>query len=326
MSRGQIKLFSNRSGEQFAKKISKELDIPLSPLETMEFADGETKTSIRDTVRGCDVYLVQSCFDPTSERNVYQNFFELLQAGDALKRAGANKLTAVLPYLPFSRQDKSTGREPLTARLVADMVETTGFDNLICADLHARQIEGFYKHTTIDNLPSTPELLAFIKENYRHLLENLVVVSPDAGGARRAEVFARELRVRAAQSFKVRSNDKANYVEKIKVSGLITDKNVLIPDDIIDTAGTIEKLFVYLRKHKTREAILCTTHALLNGSALERIISTGADLITTDTIPRTPEFKAANPWYHEISLSRLFAEAIYRINKDQSISELYRGF
>ena len=159
MSRGMLKLFANRSGEHFAQKISRELNVPISKMETIDFADGESKVIIRDTVRGCDAYLVQNCFDPNSERSIVENFFEMLQTGDALRRAGASKVTAIMPHHPFLRQDKSSGREPLTARLVTDLISTAGFHNVISCELHAEQITGFYKRTKIDNICYISELM-----------------------------------------------------------------------------------------------------------------------------------------------------------------------
>jgi ribose-phosphate pyrophosphokinase len=329
MLRGKLKVFANRSGRQFAEKISNELNKPLSPLKTVDFADGETKIileSEKGSVRGCDTYVIQNCFDPTSNRNVYQNFFELLQTGDAIKRAGANKLTAVMPYHPFSRQDKSTGRESLTARLVADLIETAGFDNIICSDLHAPQIEGFYKNTVIDNFPATYILLEYIKNNFKKDIEKLVVIPPDTGGSKRAEKYASELKARPAQSFKVRSNGRANHIEKLKLAGKVTGYNVLVVDDMIDTAGSIEKLFESLRIKNINNSIICCTHSLLNGSALERIVTTNSDLVTTDSIPRTQEFQKQHKWYHEVSLAPLYAEAIRRLNNNESLSELYNNY
>ncbi len=325
MSRGCLKLFANRSGEQFAQKLSKELNIPISQLQTLDFADGESKIIIKESVRGCDVYLIQSCFDPTSERNIYQNFFELLQAGDAFKRAGANKITAVLPYNPFARQDKSSGREPLTARLAADLISASGFDNVITADLHAKQIIGFYKNTKIDNLPASHIIAANFRLQNPEINGNLVCIAPDAGGAKRSEYYARKLQCRAAQAFKMRSDVEANNVEKLKVAGLVEGYNVLVVDDMIDTAGSLTKLVDELRKKEANNIFVCCTHALLNGPAIERLNSMGIKIIATDTIPRTEEFKQENPWYTEISLAPLFAKAIYNINKDQSVSDLYEN-
>lgn len=323
MSRGKLKLFANLSGEQFAQKLSMELDYPISPLKTKEFADGELNISIGETVRGCDVYLVQSCFDPNTNRGVYRNFFELLQTGDALKRSGAHKLTAILPYHPFARQDKSAGREPLTARLVADLIHTAGFDNIITADLHAKQIVGFYKGTMIDNLPASTVLIDYFRTQYPKINGDLVVISPDTGGAKRAEFYARELHCRAAQAFKMRSRDTVNEIEKLKVAGLVEGHNILVVDDMVDTAGSIDELVSKLKEKECEKIVVCCTHALLNGKALNRIRTSKVEIIATDTISRTVEFMEENPWYKEVSLAPLFAKAISHINKDQSVSELY---
>ncbi|MCD4759562.1 ribose-phosphate pyrophosphokinase [archaeon] len=326
MSRGCLKLFANRSGEHFAEKLSKELKIPISQMKTLDFADGESKLILKESVRGCDAYVVQNCFDPSSERSIYKNFFELLQAGDALGRSGANKVTAVLPYHPFARQDKSTGREPLTARLAADLMHVAGFENVICSDLHAKQIVGFYKRTKIDNLPASNIILAHFKESNPTLNGNLVVMAPDAGGATRAEFYARKLQCRAAQAFKLRSNEEANFVEKLKVAGLVKGYNVLIVDDMIDTAGSVVKLVETLKEKEVNKIFVCCTHALLNRNAIENLSNLGVEVIATDSIPRTEEFKQKATWYKEVSLAPLFSKAIYNLNQDKSVSELYEDY
>jgi ribose-phosphate pyrophosphokinase len=253
---------------------------------------------------------------------VRENFFELLQAGDAFKMAGASKVTAIMPYHPFSRQDKSTGRECLTASMAARIIESSGFDNVICSDLHSAQMIGFYRGTKIDNLPSSEYLISKFKK-HDHKSERLVVMAPDAGGAKRAELYAKELGARPAQAFKIRSSDKANTIEELKVAGLVEGCNLLIVDDMIDTAGSLKKVVEKLRGKNVNEVYVCCAHALLNGSAIQIIKELGVDILTTDSIPRTKEFKAENPWYKEVSLAPLFAKAIHNINNDESVSGLY---
>lgn len=322
MSRGQLKLFSNRSGERFAKKVAKELRVDVSPMRTVDFADSETKICLDDSVRGCDVYVVQNCFDPTSKRSVRENFFEMLQAGDAFKMAGASKATAIMPYHPFSRQDKSTGRECLTASLAARLIEASGFDNVICSDLHSAQMIGFYRDAKIDNLPASDYLIAKFRELYGDL-ERLVVIAPDAGGAKRAELYAKKLHARPAQAFKIRSSDEANKVEELKVAGLVEDYNLLVVDDMIDTAGSLKKLVEKLKDKRVKHIYVCCTHPLLNGKATFILRELELEILTADTIPRTERFLRANPWYKEVSLAPLFARAVHNINNDQSVSELY---
>jgi ribose-phosphate pyrophosphokinase len=323
MSRGMLKLFANRSGEHFAQKLSRELNVPISDMATLDFADTESKVMIKDSVRGCDVYLVQNCFDPDSGRSVAENFFEMLQTGDALRRAGASKLTAVMPYHPYLRQDKSSGREPLTARLATDLIRTSGFHNVISTELHAEQIVGFYKATKIDNLPSSRFLISFYKQLHPDRNGNLVVMAPDAGGAKRAEFYARKLNARAAQAFKIRDNSAANVIEELKVAGLVRGYDVLIVDDMIDTGGSVAKLVEKLREKGVNNISVCCTHPLLNKDAGEKLKDLGVTVIGTDTITRTKEFKQENPWYKEVSLAPLFAKAIYNMNYDKSFSELY---
>ena len=334
MSRGQIKLYANRSGEQFANNLSEELSrlyhkkIPLSQIKTDYFADGEAKTKIvksngdnpDDTVTGRDVYLVQSCFDPTKERSVNDNFLEFLITVDALKRNGAHKITAVLPYHPFCRQDRYKEREPLTSRLVINLMETSGVDNVITCDMHSDQLGGFYDKARITNLKAKRIFFRELRENHSEFLENLTVISPDVGASKRGEDYAKEFHSRIAQAFKVRTEGSVNKIDRLTIKGDIEGNNILIPDDMVDTAGTLEKLFRYLEDKQTLDSIVCCTHALLNGQAIERIRKTGAALLTTDSIPRTEEFERQNPWYKQVSLAPSFAHIIYRLNHDQSLS------
>jgi len=334
MSRGEIRLYANRSGEQFAEKVSTELtklydkEILASPLKTMDFADGEVKTILmkrngddpNDTVTEKDAYLVQSCFDPTSRRSVYDNFFEFLQTVDALKRNGANKITAVLPYHPFCRQDRYKEREPLTARFAVNLMERAGVNNVLTCEMHSDQIGGFYDKARITNLKSKYLLFDHLEKSYPNLLENLAVISPDVGSAKRGQSYAKRFQSRIAQAFKVRPEDQPNAIEELSVKGEIESRNILIPDDMVDTAGTIKELFDYLKEKDTLESLVCCTHSLLNGLAIERLRETGAKLITTDTVPRTEAFKKENPWYEEVSIAPLFAKIIYRLNHNQSLS------
>jgi ribose-phosphate pyrophosphokinase len=334
MSRGQIKLYANRSGEQFAQRISKELSflygyqVPVSPLGTEDFADGEVKTRIKksngedpnDTVTGRDVYLVQSCFDPTSERSISDNFFEFLITIDALKRSGANKITAVLPFHPFCRQDRHKEREPLTARLAINLMERAGVNNVITCDMHSEQLGGFFDSARITNLKAKRLFFRYLREYHSDHLENLAVIPPDVGASKRGEDYAKEFKARVAQAFKVRPEDGVNKIEKISVKGDIEGRNILVPDDMVDTAGTIEELFNYLRDKGVMKSIVCCTHALLNGPAIERIRKSNVILLTTDSIPRTEEFKIHNPWYKEVSLAPSFAQIIYKLNHNQSLS------
>lgn len=197
MTRGKLKLFSNFSGNIFANRLVKELkrlnpDIKKSKITTINFADGESKQVIEETVRGADVYLVQNCLDRYSKNSINDNFFEMCQAVYALKGAGASKVTSVMPYHPYLRQDKTSGREPITARLAINFIESSGFDNVISAELHADQIEGFYDKVKIDNLRASNFLIEYLKNSLKDDPENTVVISPDSGGAPRAEHYAKK--------------------------------------------------------------------------------------------------------------------------------------
>jgi ribose-phosphate pyrophosphokinase len=330
--RGKVKLFANRSGEDLAEKISENLNLRLSKLDTRDFADSSSMPILKDTVRGCDTYLVQCCFDPTSNRSLQDNFWEFLKAGDALRRAGAYKVNGILSYYPFAREDKTHGREPLSASLVAKYIEVTGFDNIITSDLHAKQIEGFFNETIIDNLPADKYLIDYIKNHHPKFLEGAKVISPDTGGAKRAEKYSSELGIKAAQAFKMRDLDSANKVDELKIAGLVDGKKILVVDDMIDTAGSLDELANKLEEIGSEDIKACCTYALLNTpsdpnkkSAIEIINSHGIKVITTDLIPRTEEWKEENPWYHEVSVAPFLAQAIRNLNQNQSISDLYNN-
>ena len=325
-TRGCIKLFANRSGEQFAQKISNELKLPLSKMTTKDFADTESKPTIEDSVRGCDVYLVQSCFDPNSDRSVQDNFFEFLAAGDALVNAGCDKLTGILPYHPFERQDKIEGREPATARLAIQCIEAARFDNIITTDLHSKQIESFYRTTKIDNLPADKYLINELRCNYQNFFaDKIKTIGPDANAAKIAEKYAIALGIKAAQAFKMRDLDSPNKVASLKIAGLVDERNILVVDDMIDTAGTLEKLVLKLMEIGSEEIIGCFTHALLNPPAIGIIEKYNIEVIATDTIPRTEEWKRNHIWYKEVSIAPLHSKAIKNLNQNKSISNLYNN-
>ena len=327
MGRGQLRIFANRSGEYFAKAVIKELNtnvdnkIVLGNIKTVDFADGEIKPMIKETVRGADVYLVQNCFDPKSTRSVHDNFFEMCSTVDALKRAGARHITLVIPYHPFLRQDHQKRREPITARLATDFITISGVGAVITIEMHQAQIEGFYKKTKADDLKTAKLLCEYIKENYN--IKDTVVLAPDAGAAKKAEEFARILNLDIAQGFKIRCNDQANFVEKLEIVGNVKGKNVIVPDDMIDTAGTCLKIYNKLKELGANKISFCCTHALLNNPAMERLSKTDSEVITTDSIWHGEKFYEENKKIKLVSLAKLYAKVISNFNKDKSVSELY---
>jgi ribose-phosphate pyrophosphokinase len=327
MGRGKLLIFTNRSGKYFAEQVIKhinknsECNIELGNIKTIDFADGEIKPMIKNTVRGADVYLVQFCFDPQSKRSIHDNFFEMCSTADAFVRAGARHITLVLPYHPFLRQDHQRRREPITARLATDFITVSGTDAVITTEMHQEQIEGFYKKTKTDNLKTAKLLCKYIKKHYN--LKNTIILAPDAGAAKKAEEFAKILNIDIAQGFKVRCNDKANVVEKLEIVGEVKGKNVIIPDDMIDTAGTCLRIYKKLKELGAKKISFCCTHALLNGPAIERLKQTNSEVITTDSIWHGEQFYKENKQIKIVSLAELYAKTIYNINKDESVSSLY---
>jgi len=332
MDRGKLKLFSNRSGSNFADNLVDELNklyhesshrVQKGDISDIDFADGESKQIIEETVRGVDAYLVQNCLDKYSNRSVQDNFFEMCQAAYALKGAGASHVTAIMPYHPFLRQDKNKGREPITARLAINWIESSGFDNVITSDMHADQIVGFYDKVKVDNLKASNVLIEYLRTNVCRDTKNTVIIAPDAGGAPRSQYFAKNIGCRAAQSFKMRSNRKANHIDVLKIAGYVKDKDIIIVDDMIDTGGSIDKLIRELKRKKCRDIKVCCTHSIFSNPAKNKLSKLEVEVIGTDTIPHPKNFLEENRWYTNISLAPLFAKAIYNINNDLSVSELY---
>ncbi len=328
MGRGRLIVFANRSGEYFANKLINELNklrpeenLESGKIETMNFSNEESKVTIKETVRGADVYLVQSCYDPLSTRSINDNFFEMCCTIDALKRAGARYVTLVMPFHPYLRQDKMSEREPITARLAVEFIKVAGADAVITADMHTKQIEGFYHKVTSDNLTSQILFCKYIKE--RNQLESYVVLAPDAGATRTADEFAEMLKLDRVQVSKHRNYSIPNCVDEITLVGSVKNKNVLIFDDMIDTAGTIKKIIDEIKSKGAQKITICATHGLLTGPAIERLKDIDGEIIITDTIYRGPNFTKENPEYKIISIAPIFANAIDNLNKDSSVSKVY---
>ncbi len=331
MSRGELKLFACRSGEEFAKRILSELrkkeecrDLKLGDLKTIDFSNEEMLSTINETVRGCDIYLVQCCQDPLSGRSVQDNFLELCQCARGMIQSGANKVTAIIPLLPYSRQDRREGRQSITARWAADVLKISGVDNVITADLHADQIEGFYDgRIQMDNLRASAIFLNYIKEN---IFEEgkTVLLAPDVGASKKTEFYAKKLETRGvAQAFKTRP--RPNEVEGIKVVGRIDERDVIIIEDMIDTGGTLKKVIHDIKRIGAQKVYAFCTHPIFSGPAIERLSESDVKVFSTDTIIRDWKFFEENPWFTEISIAPLFSEAIYNLNHGISVSELFNG-
>lgn len=309
---GEMKVFAGNSNRPLAEKICHELGMTLGTSTVGHFSDGEISVDIAETVRGADVYVVQSTCSPVND-----NLMEVLIMLDGLKRASAGRINVVIPYYGYARQDRKTrAREPITAKLVADLLEVAGADRVLSMDLHAGQIQGYFD-IPVDHL-SGVQVLA---DHFRHLIdENTVVVSPDLGGVARTRTFANYLDLPIAIIEKRRP--RANVVEVMNVIGDIKGKKVIMVDDIIDTAGTITNAAKMLRECGANEIYACATHGVLSGPAIQRIENSELEkFVITDTIP-LPESKRVSK-IEVTSVAPNFAKAMRRINQNLSVSKLF---
>ncbi|MGC8659113.1 MAG: ribose-phosphate pyrophosphokinase [Desulfomonilaceae bacterium] len=309
-----LKIFTGNSNPALAEAITKYMGIPLGDATVGHFSDGETQVEFRENVRGMDVFVVQSTCNPVND-----NIIELLVMIDALKRASASRVTAVMPYYGYARQDrKVASRAPITAKLVADIITAAGADRVLTVDLHAGQIQGFFD-IPVDHLYAGPIMADKIK--FDHKGGHCVVVSPDAGGVERARAFAKRLGASLAIIDKRRS--KPNESEVMNVIGDVKDRDVVLLDDMVDTAGTLVKAAIALENVGARKIEACCTHAVLSGAAVDRINNSPIENVyVTDTIPAA-EKPSACPKLKVQSVAPLLGEAIGRIHREVSVSELF---
>lgn len=307
-----FKIFAGNSNPELAEEIASIMGKPLGRATVSKFSDGEISVNLWETVRGIDTYIVQSTCDP-----VNNNLMELLIMIDAMKRASAGRINAVIPYYGYARQDrKAKARDPITAKLVADLISAAGADRVVTMDLHAAQIQGYF-NIPVDHLLGMPILVKYFKEMR---LDELVIVSPDHGSVTRARSMAHPLDAPIAIVDKRRP--KANVSEIMNVIGDIEGKNVILVDDIIDTAGTITNAANALKDMGAKEVYACSTHAVLSGKAIERIQdSVIKEMVLLNTIPVTGEKKIGK--IKVLSVAPLFAEAMIRIFTNDSISRLF---
>lgn len=307
-----IKLFSAGSNPALAEKVSRELGQPLGNCTVGAFSDGESTVEINESVRGADVFVIQPTCPPVNE-----NLMELLIFIDALKRASAGRINAVIPYYGYARQDRKTkARDPITSKLVADMIAAAGAHRVITMDLHAGQIQGYF-NVPVDHLLGGPILARYIQPLIN---ENTVIVSPDVGGVLRARNFATSLDLPIAIIEKRRQ--KANISEVMNVVGDIENKNVVLIDDIVDTAGSLTKAAKVLKDLGAYKVYACSTHGVLSGPAIERIENSVIEkLVITDTIPLTEDKQIDK--IKVVSTAPLLADVIKRVSEGRSISKLF---
>ena len=309
----ELKIFTGNANPALAQEICDHLCVPLAKASVKSFSDGEIMVEIKENVRGRDVFVVQSTCQPSN-----QNLMELLVMIDALKRASAARITAVIPYFGYARQDRKVApRTPITSKLVADLITTAGAQRVLCVDLHAGQIQGFF-NIPVDHLYAAPVVLDDIKSRFTG---EVVVVSPDAGGTERARAFAKRLNAGLAIIDKRRS--AANVSEVMHIIGDVDGKTCIIVDDMIDTAGTLCQAAAALKAHGAGDVHATATHAVLSGPALERINESSLkEVLISNTIPAEAKVKEC-PRLRIICVAKLLAEAISRIHGDESVSSLF---
>ena len=307
-------LFTGNANPQLARDISSQLGVELGAIHVGRFSDGEVTVEVKQNVRARDVFVVQSTCAPTND-----NLMELFIMVDALKRASARRITAVIPYFGYARQDRRprSTRVPISAKVVANMLQTVGVERVLTMDLHADQIQGFFD-IPVDNIYASPVLLADLKnKNY----QDLVVVSPDVGGVVRARALAKQLGCDLAIIDKRRPT--ANVSEVMHVIGEIEGRNCVIMDDMIDTAGTLVKAAEVLKERRARSVYAYCTHPVFSGPAIERIKASKIDeVVITDTIPLSAEARSAKN-IRQLSVAFLFAETIRRISDGESVMSLF---
>lgn len=311
-----IKIFTANSNRAVAEQIADSLGLSLSKSEVRTFSDGEISVSINESVRGSDVFIIQSTSAPVND-----NIMELLIMIDAVKRASAARITAVIPYFGYARQDrKAKARDPISAKLVADLITTAGADRVLTMDLHAPQIQGFF-NIPVDHLLGVPVLSPYFAKKFADRKDKLVIVSPDLGSVTRARNFAQRLDVPIAIVDKRRQ--RANVSEVMNIIGDVKDKTVILVDDMIDTAGTLcNAAAAILEKGKADSVYACATHGVLSGPAIERINNSPIkELVLLDTVPISGEKKIDK--ITALPVASVFAEAIERIYEDKPMSTMF---
>jgi len=307
----RLKVFSGNANRSLAEAIAKELKIELGKALVGRFSDGEIQLKVEDNVRGADCFIIQPTCAPVNE-----NIMELLIMADALRRASASRITAVMPYYGYARQDrKAEPRVPISSKLVANIIVASGVNRVLAMDLHASQIQGFFD-IPVDHLYATPVLLSYFRAKK---FSDLVVVSPDAGGVERARNFAKNLSADLAIVDKRRP--RVNEAEIMNVIGEVNGKTAIILDDMVDTAGTLVKVAKAIKDKGAVRVMAACSHAILSGNAREKILNSDIEeLVTTDSVPREQNGKDK---IVTLSVAALLAEAISRVHNNESVSSLF---
>lgn len=309
-----VRLFTGNANRPLAESICRHLGLPLGQASVKRFSDGEICVEIQESVRGWDVFLIQPICPPVND-----HLMELLVMIDALKRASANSISVVIPYYGYGRQDRKVNpRVPITAKLVADLITVAGTDRVLTVDLHAGQIQGFFD-IPVDNLFATPVLIEDLRRRFKS--DQLVMVSPDAGGVERARAFAK--RMNASLAIIDKRREKANVSEVVHIIGDVEGLDAILLDDMVDTAGTLTNAAWALKENGARRVYAACTHPLLSGPAVKRIIDSPLEeLIVTDTVPLSEEAVKSGK-IKVLSVASLLAEALRRVTECGSVSSLF---
>lgn len=311
----RLVVFTGNANPELTKAVTKHLGLPLGAANIGRFSDGEVSVEITENVRGSDVFILQSTCAPTAD-----NLMELLVMADALRRASAGRITAVVPYFGYARQDRRarSARVPITAKVVADMITTIGIDRVLTVDLHADQIQGFFD-IPVDNIYATQVLLQDIE---KQSFADPMIVSPDVGGVVRARAFAKYLSYTDMAIIDKR-RDKANDSKVMHIIGDVSDRTCILVDDIVDTAGTLCNAAQALKENGAKQVFAYATHPVLSGRAIDNLNASALDgLVITDTIPLS-DAALACPKVRQVSLAPLLAETVRRINNEESISAMF---
>ena len=313
MPENNIHILTGNSNPELARNICEHLSLPLGEALVTSFSDGEIRVEISENVRGRDIFVIQSTCPPTN-----RNLMELLIMIDAVKRASARRITAVIPYFGYARQDRKVHpRVPITAKLVADLLSTAGAHRVLTMDLHVGQIQGFF-NIPVDNLYASPIMIPYIRENFQN---DLAIVSPDAGGVPRARAYAK--RLTASLGLIDKRRDAPGKAKAMNLIGEVLGKEVVIMDDIIDTGGTLSEAAAVILQYGALNVNACCTHAVLSGPAVQRVMESPLNrLVVTDTIPLSESARQC-PKIVPRPVAPLFAQAILRIHQEDSISSLF---
>ena len=336
MHKGKFKIFANQSGKAFCRKIIHHLNeiierqefpkkVELGFGEEIIFSNKEVKYIIGESVRGKDVYIVQLFDDPLRKETINDNLIALCTAINAAKYSDAKRITAVIPQFPYARQDKIRGREPLTAKIIGALIENSGADKIITLDIHAEPIEGFFNDLKMENLHVGRKLIRYINENIKK--DNLIMVAPDIGSSKRAHFFSKELGLELAIIDKLREHSKASTISKMRLVGDVMGKNVFITDDMVATGGTLINACELLKEKGAQDIHISVSLPYFSSQsymAFDKAFEKGLfkSFIGTDAVFWGEQFVKDHPWYTELTIGDIFAEVIFSMNQDLSVSKL----